>query len=120
MGFIFEDLDTYKLALSLADRIRKIAKSFPRGEWQLADQFRRAATSMPLNIAEGAARFHRREKKQFYWIARGSCYECVAVVELCIRAGIIDADTRNELRRELERVSKMLTALVDSVDKEKK
>jgi len=80
VGFLFEDLDVYKLALDLAEKVRGATKSFPRGEWQLVDQFRRAAMSVPLNIAEGAGRYHPREKKQFYWIARGSCFECVPIV----------------------------------------
>jgi len=119
MVFLFEDLDVYKRAVVLAERVRQVAKSFPRGEGQLADQFRRAALSIPLNIAEGAGRFHPREKKQFYWIARGSCFECIPIVDLCLRAGILDGDTRDELRDELERVAKMLTGLIRSVDEKK-
>jgi four helix bundle protein len=119
VAFLFEDLDVYKLALGLAERVRRVTRSFRRGEWHWADQFRRAAMSVPLNIAEGAGRFHPREKKQFCWIARGSCFECVPIVDLCLRAGILDEDVRVNLRRELERVAKMLTGRIRSVDEKK-
>jgi four helix bundle protein len=119
MAFLFEDLDVYKLALDLAEKVRCATKSFPKGEWHLVDQFRRAAMSIPLNIAEGAGRYHPRDKKQFYWIARGSCFECIPIVDLCLRAGILNGETRGNLRGELERVAKMLTGLIRSVGEEK-
>ena len=86
----------------------------------MKDQLRRAAASIPLNIAEGAGKFHRAEKKRFYLIARGSCLECVAALELCCGASVIDRVQRAEMRRKLERVSMMLTRLIQSCDRERK
>ncbi len=116
MGFLFEDLDVYKRAVALADVVRSVSKSLPRGEWQLADQFRRAAMSVPLNIAEGSGRFHPGDKRQFYLIARGLCYECIPILELCLRAEVVDQRTVDALRRELDIVARMLTKLIQATE----
>lgn len=105
--------------MALAEREREVATLFPRGEGQLADQFRRAALSIPLNIAEGSGRFHPGDKKQFYLIARGSCYECIPILELCLRAETVDRPTVDTLRRELDIVAKMLTKLIQATDAKK-
>jgi hypothetical protein len=34
-----------------------------------------------LNIAEGNGRWHARDWRNFFWIARGSAFECVPLVE---------------------------------------
>ncbi|MGZ3781951.1 MAG: four helix bundle protein [Pseudobdellovibrionaceae bacterium] len=44
----------------------------------LADQLSRAALSIPLNIDEGNGRWHNGDKRNFFWIARGSAFECVS------------------------------------------
>ncbi|HEY6363652.1 MAG TPA: four helix bundle protein [Candidatus Binatia bacterium] len=40
---------------------------------------------MSLNIAEGNGRWHVRERRNFFRIARGSAFECVPLVKLCRR-----------------------------------
>jgi len=34
-----------------------------------------------LNIAEGTSRFSNKDRKNFFVIARGSAFECVAILE---------------------------------------
>jgi len=41
------------------------------------------------------------------------------IVDLCLRAGIVDDGVRRELRTELERIAKMLTGLIRSADEKK-
>lgn len=64
----------------------KITKSFPKDEqYILVSQLRRAAISVCSNIAEGASRISKREKKRFYEIARGSIVEIDTQLEIsCI------------------------------------
>ena len=45
------------------------------------DQLKRAAFSIMLNIAEGAGRFTKPDKRNFYIISRGSAFECVAIFD---------------------------------------
>jgi four helix bundle protein len=65
-----KDLDVWKKAIELVASIYKIPSSFPKEElYGLTSQIRRAAVSLPSNIAEGAARNHVNEFRQFLYIA---------------------------------------------------
>ncbi len=113
--FDFENLDVYKLALEFAKEVAKATENTPRGHWSLIDQFRRASTSIALNIAEGAGRYAKGEKRQFYSIAKGSAYECVPLISLFCDLGLIDAQVASDWKENLQRVCQMLTKLIQSM-----
>ena len=53
----YEELDAYKLAFELQQRIFEISKSFPSDEkYSLTDQIRRSSRSAGANIAEAWAK----------------------------------------------------------------
>ena len=55
----YEDLEVYKLALDLQQRIFSFTQSFPKEErYALTDQIRRASRAMGANIAEAWAKRH--------------------------------------------------------------
>ena len=83
----------------------------------LVDQLRRASLSIPLNIAEGNGRSHAKDRKNFFWIARGSIFECAPLIELCRREKLITEEKCADLKTELEVLSKMLTALIKGTEK---
>lgn len=71
MSFAFENLTVYKLALDWIAQATQIAAMLKKSDLApLSDQLIRAATSISLNIAEGNGRWHKGDKKQFFWIAR--------------------------------------------------
>lgn len=118
MSFMFENLEVYQRAVDLAEKIAALTESFPtRGHQHLIDQLRRASLSVPLNIAEGNGRWHPKDRKNFWWIARGSVFECVPVLELCKRQKLITEEKCADLKTELEILSKMLTALIKNTDR---
>ena len=120
MGFMFENLEVYKRAVDLAEKISGLTESFPpKGHSHLIDQLRRASLSISLNIAEGNGRWHVKERKNFFWIARGSVFECVPLLELCKRKGLITDENCGDLKQELESLAKMLSALIKGADKRK-
>ncbi|MDD4013910.1 MAG: four helix bundle protein, partial [Candidatus Omnitrophica bacterium] len=80
MTFLFEKLDVYRKSLELAKKIHTLTSGMSPREAHLADQARRAASSVPLNIAEGNGRWHKKERKNLFLIARGSCCECVPLL----------------------------------------
>jgi len=55
MGYKFEKLEVWQLALEYSDLIYQIADQLPASEnFNLKSQITRAATSIALNIAEGS------------------------------------------------------------------
>ena len=115
---MFEKLEVYQRAVDLAEKIAALTETFPaKGYYHLIDQIRRASLSISLNIAEGNGRWHAKERKNFFWIARGSVFECVPVLELCKRGKLITEEKHTELKAELEVLSKMLTALIKGTEK---
>jgi four helix bundle protein len=117
MSFSFEKLDVYTKALELSQRIEFLQKEL-RGKvsYSLLDQLNRATLSVPLNIAEGNGRWHKGDKRNFFWIARGSVFEIVPIIQVLFRNRQIDESLYNELYVRLEDLSKMLFRLVRSVD----
>ena len=69
-----ERLEVYWLALELRQAVLAL---LPR-RGALRDQIDRASASVVLNIAEGAGRMARADKRRFYEIARGSVTETAA------------------------------------------
>jgi four helix bundle protein len=76
MGESYRDLIAWRKAMDLVTDIYSATRSFPREElYGLTNQLRRAAVSVPSNIAEGQARFSRKEFHHFLSLARGSLVE---------------------------------------------
>ncbi|HTN72809.1 MAG TPA: four helix bundle protein [Methylomirabilota bacterium] len=118
MSFLFEKLEVYQRAVDFAERVTDLTKTFPpQGHYHLVDQLRRASLSISLNIAEGNGRWHVKDRKNFFWIARGSVFECVPLLELCKRENLITEVTWTEAKDELEILSKMLTGLIKGAEK---
>jgi four helix bundle protein len=109
---MFEKLEVYQKSLTLACRITNLTEKFPKGTFYLADQLNRAALSVPANIAEGNGRFHRADRNNFFFIARGSVHECIPLLELSRRKDLIEEAAFNDLKTELEIIAKMLSGLI--------
>lgn len=122
MAFIFEKLIVYQKSLELVEEIEKLRRERERKiPSVLMDQLFRASLSIPLNIAEGNGRWHKGDKRNFFWIARGSVFECVPLVQLLQRSQFISEREYAALYARLEELSKMVTGLVqrfESTEKE--
>jgi four helix bundle protein len=82
------------------------------------DQLRRASFSIMLNIAEGSSRFSSRDRKNFMVIARGSAFECVAILEYLYEIKELDKESYQYYYDLLEEISKMLFGLIRKLEKE--
>lgn len=113
MAFPFENLQAYQKSLDWIETVERLcAHSGKLMTRTYIDQFQRAALSVSLNLAEGNGRWHKAEKKNFFWIARGSVFECVPLLELLKRKGLITAEDFELHRDTLDHLGKMLTNLV--------
>ncbi len=116
MAFMFEKLEVYQKAVDFADEIAGITQSFPRGYGFLVDQLNRAALSIATNLAEGNGRFTKPDRRNFFTIARGSAQECVPLLEIACRRGIVQEPAALALRERLEVIAKMISGLIKGLD----
>ena len=119
VAFAFEKLNVYQKSVNFADEICSLTSSFPRGYYFLVDQLNRASLSISANIAEGNGRFTKADRKNFFIIARGSIQECVPLLELAVRRKFIELDAHQMLRNNLEEIAKMLSGLINGLEKRK-
>ncbi|MEZ0393325.1 MAG: four helix bundle protein [Pseudobdellovibrionaceae bacterium] len=120
MAFPFENLEVYKQSIQFVSETETlIHRERIRISKALADQFCRAALSIPLNIAEGNGRWHKGDKRNFFWIARGSVFECVPIIEILRIKNLITPLEHEILHGRLEQLGKMLSALIKVYTAEK-
>ena len=117
MGFLFEKLEVYQRAVEFGERMESLCGPISRGNYHLVEQLRRASLSISLNIAEGSGRWHTKDKKQYYLIARGSAYECVPILEILRRKKLIKDMELESLKGGLDVIARMLTKLIQSTEK---
>jgi four helix bundle protein len=115
--FDFQKLEVYNKSKTFVKEtaLLQATKNFDR---VIQDQLRRASTSIMLNIAEGSSRFSNKDRRNFMIIARGSAFECVAILDLLQDEKIISAEVFQRLYLQLEEVSKMLWGLIRKLEKE--
>lgn len=116
MAFSFEKLIVYQKAIASADHVCQASEQFPRGYGFLSDQLNRAALSIAANLAEGNGRFTRPDRKNFFGIARGSIQECVPLLELSRRRGLLSEIEHDLLKAELEEMARMLSGLIKGLE----
>jgi len=117
MAFMFENLQVYQKAVDFADHILAVCEKFPRGYGFLADQLNRASLSIAANIAEGNGRFTKADRKHFFVIARSSVQERVPLMEIGKRRGLISEESHASLRQQLEVRAKMISGLIQGIEK---
>lgn len=72
----FTEMPVWQKANEIAGDIYKLTEDLPKKEdYALCSQLRNAAVSIAGNIAEGFGRGHKKDKINFYFFSRGSCFE---------------------------------------------
>jgi four helix bundle protein len=116
MPFMFEKLEVYQKAVDFTDEVVALTEGFPRGYGFLVDQLNRAALSIATNLAEGNGRFSKPDRRHFFTIARGSAQECVPLLEVARRRGLLQESAAHTLRERLEVIARMISGLINGVD----
>jgi four helix bundle protein len=116
MGESYRDLIAWRKAMDLGTDVYRVTRSFPKDElYGLTNQLRRAAVSVPGNIAEGQARFSRKEFHHFLSHARGSLVEIETQLIISQNLGYLDADQMGALLGKTGELGKILNGLIASI-----
>jgi four helix bundle protein len=111
-----EKLDVYHLSLDFLVFANELIEGLPRGRSHLADQLTRASTSIVLNLAEGAGKHSRPDKRRYYLTARGSATESAALLDVCLRLKLVNGVGHDAGKRMLVRIVSMLIKLAQSCE----
>ena len=109
----FTDLTAWREAHKFVVMIYKLTKDFPSEErFGLVNQMRRAGVSITSNIAEGFSRKSKKEKIQFYSVARGSLTELQNQLLIAKDVGYLKSKDFDQLAKQSIKVAKLLNGLV--------
>jgi len=112
--FDFEKLDVYQLVHETNIKTLKLLYSTPAIDTDFKNQWKKASLNMVLNLAEGTGRFSEADKKHFMTIARGSVFECVALMKTAQEMGWISESQQKDFYSNYEQISKMLLGMFRS------
>jgi four helix bundle protein len=109
----FEELHIYQRARELTNAIYELTRgpAFAR-DFGLVDQMRRAAVSIMSNIAEGFERGGTAEFIQFLYIAKGSCGEVRAQLQIAVDQQYVSAGEHARLNDLCWRISGMISNFI--------
>ena len=108
--FSHEKLTVYQHSIRWLAISAKLLRGFPAGNADhLANQLRRASLSIPLNIAEGAGKIGKLDKKRYYAIARGSALECAAILDAIIVLQLCDTENVSDGKKLLREIVAILS-----------
>jgi four helix bundle protein len=117
MAFAFEKLKVYQHALDFAVAVIDVIDDIdtPRKHFRLIEQLEASCTSVALNISEGKGRYSKKEFRQFLYIARGSLYETITMLQIFRRKKWLSQASYQKLYSAAEEISKMLSGLINSI-----
>jgi len=109
----FTDLVAWQEGHKLVIIIYKITNKFPKTEtYGLTNQIRRAAVSITSNISEGFSRKGKKEKIQFYYLAKGSLTEVQSQLLIARDVNYLEKNKFNQIAEQTVRVSKLIYGLI--------
>ncbi len=113
----YEKLLVWQRAIEWACNIINISEELKtnRKHYRLIEQLESASTSVAMNIAEGKGRYSKKEFVQFLFVARGSLYETITLLEIFHRQEWIESTLFRELKTDATEIAKMLNSLINSI-----
>jgi four helix bundle protein len=82
----------------------------------LISQIRRSAISVCSNIAEGASRHSKTEKRRFYEISRGSLVEMDTQFEIALLLNYFKPHETKVLEEYIESIFRMLSKMIANLN----
>ena len=94
----------------------EVIERLPRGRGHLADPLTRASTSIVRNLAEGAGKLSKADKRRDYLTARGSATESAALLDVGLRLRLLGEAEYRTGKAMTVRVVSMLIKLAMSFE----
>jgi four helix bundle protein len=115
----YKDLQVWQKSIDLASTVIALVDDLntDRKHFRLIEQLESAVTSIPMNIAEGKGISSTKEFIHFLYIARGSIYETLTLLEIFLRQGWITQEKYSELETTSIEIIRMLKGLINSINK---
>ena len=120
--FGYEDLEVWKRAVDFAVKVIELVETIDTGRkhYRLLEQIEASSTSVSMNLAEGKGRFSQKEFMHYCYIARGSLYETITLLEIFKRKGWISEEKLSLLKSEGIEIVSMIKGLINSLYKSPK
>lgn len=114
----FTDLNSWKEGHRLVLAIYKSIAIFPKEEkFGIVTQMSRAAVSITSNIAEGFTRLGRKDKANFYCIAKASLTELQNQLIVSKDLNYLEKEDFEDLWNQTVVVHKLITGLIKGINK---
>jgi four helix bundle protein len=113
----YRDLVVWQKSMEFANSVIDLTEQLEtdRKHYRLVEQLEAAAASVPMNIAEGKGRFSRKEFKHFLFIARGSLYETMTLLDIFKMRAWIQPPAFDALQERANEIAKMINGLINSI-----
>ena len=109
----YRDLKIWQKGIELVKNVYALTHEFPNHEtYALADQLRRSSVSVPSNIAEGQARQHTGEFRQFLYMALGSAAEVDTQITIAHELGYVTELEALDIQQRVTEIRKMTYTLI--------
>ena len=109
----YENLKVWQLGVKIANLVYGLTREFPQSEnFGITSQMRSCAVSVPSNIAEGYRRHSKADFRRFLYISLGSLSELETQLIISKNQKYINAAQFEALRKETQKLSKMLYGLI--------
>ncbi|PMB42433.1 hypothetical protein CEN40_17995 [Fischerella thermalis CCMEE 5205] len=112
----FEELQVYKLAEKLANKIWEIVIKWDDfAKDTIGKQIVRAVDSIGANIAEGRGRYNYQDNKRFVKMARGSMNETIHWMRLAYARNLLKSEQVDIIKPIIDELSPKLNAYLNSI-----
>jgi four helix bundle protein len=112
--FEFQNLEVYKKAKTFHLLCKNLIVN-TRLDFYVSNQLGRASLSVILNIAEGSGKFSKPDRRNFFVIARGSVFECVAIIDMLHDSKIIQKESFEDYLNRADELSRILYSMIKNL-----
>ena len=113
----FTEMPVWQKAHKFAIEVFNLTIDLPRSEdYGLTSQIRKSSNGVPACIAEGFGRSTKRDKSNFYVIARGSSFETQNHLLYGNRVGYFESQITQQLFKEYNELIHELNKVIKSLE----